>query len=127
MANILFVDDDELVHETLGEILAEEFDHIVLSALDGLEALNILYHSQDPLYRRQDLDIVILDYNMPNLNGYQLSKEIRTNPDLERYANIPLIGVGEFPETRRRYLTEFHEKPIAYFDLQKLIEKSLSD
>lgn len=55
-------------------------------ARDGLEALAKL---------SLDIDLVLLDAEMPGMDGFELARRIRQNP---RYADLPLImvtGLGE--------------------------------
>lgn len=71
---ILFVEDNpdiiKLYHE---ELLREGFD--VLLAEDGLEAMKSLHFTKP--------DLVILDLLLPKLNGADVLKFIRTNPELQ--------------------------------------------
>ena len=60
---------------------------------------------------------------MPIMNGYQFSEELRTNSKYEKFKNIPIIGIGDFPETEREYLTEFKPKPIGFSKLDEIIKK----
>ncbi len=52
----------------------------VITASDGMEAVEKL-----PLY---NFDLFITDLNMPNMDGFQLIKVIRENPD---YSDTPII------------------------------------
>jgi putative two-component system response regulator len=69
--NILVVDDDETALAIAQKILSKE-GHRVLMAEDGVEALNMI--------QRQDIQIVISDWNMPRMDGIALSRAIRSQP-----------------------------------------------
>jgi CheY-like chemotaxis protein len=61
---ILLVDDDDLIREATTPLLADSLGHQVHAAPGGLEALALL---EDGL----EVDLVILDVNMPGFNGAQ--------------------------------------------------------
>lgn len=65
---ILYLEDDEDLSQTIEEFLEEEgFD--VVSVHDGSAALNELY--------KQNFDLLILDVQVPKLNGFELLKSLR--------------------------------------------------
>lgn len=75
---ILLVDDEPDIIEFLGYNLNREgFE--VITAEDGIEALQKI--SEKP-------DLIILDIMMPNMDGFEVCKKIRTK---ESYNNIPII------------------------------------
>ena len=65
---LLLLEDDANLHETVREYL-EEHGYEVVSAYDGLEA-------QDLLYERR-FDLLLLDVNLPEIDGFELLKEAR--------------------------------------------------
>ncbi len=76
MINILIADDEREIAELIElYLLKENFN--VFKAYDGQEALEYV--------KREDISLAIIDVMMPNLNGFQVIKEIRKN------YNIPLI------------------------------------
>lgn len=79
MKKILVVDDDAVIQRLLGETLGREgFE--VISAKDGLDAMDMV--------RSQRPDLVVLDIMMPNLNGYDVCRNIKFDPELK---HIPVI------------------------------------
>lgn len=74
MTKLLVVDDDDHIRELIKVFLQNEgFD--VIEALDGVDALSKL--------DAEKVDMVIMDIMMPNMDGWQLCKEIRAfNSDL---------------------------------------------
>ena len=107
---ILLVDDKALLRDSLIEYLgSEEFQ--ILEAEDGEKAIK--------LYKEKDIDIVILDHNLPGMDGYKTLKMMKQlKPD------IPVIGLtGELSiEIREKYLEmgayDIHAKSAIY---EKLI------
>src|SRR5512144_2728495 len=79
MMNILVADDHAMIRKRIKQIIAEESDMQVCSeAQGGNEALEIL--------KKKKTDLVILDMNMPDLNGLDTLKKIR--------ALYPALPVG---------------------------------
>ncbi len=74
MFRVLVVDDDKNTRFFIKEALELE-NYKVFCAKDGVEALEI--------YDKEYIDLVILDIMMPNLDGYELTKELRSvNKDI---------------------------------------------
>ncbi len=65
--NVLFVDDEEFVVDTMKEILSLLFKNTYF-AYNGLEGLN--------LAKENKIDLVITDLSMPIMNGIKMIKEI---------------------------------------------------
>lgn len=79
LLNILLVEDDEVDVMNVRRAFAKS--HIVnplFVAGDGLEALEKLRSGQIPQERR----LVLLDLNMPRMNGIEFLRELRRSPDL---------------------------------------------
>lgn len=65
------------------DVLFEKYRHVLISAKDGLECLQI-YHDElenirlqtDAMQKIQPFDAVVLDYKMPGRNGLEVAKEI---------------------------------------------------
>jgi DNA-binding response OmpR family regulator len=69
MAKILLLEDDSNLNETICEFL-ENHGHEVISVYDGYDAQDRLYESA--------FDLLLLDVNTPNIDGFDLLKEART-------------------------------------------------
>ena len=76
---VLVVDDDPMVRETLGGVLADE-GYLVDTANDGADALDRL-HAARP-------DAILLDLMMPGMNGRQFLQALRDDP---AYAQVPVL------------------------------------
>ncbi len=68
MATILLVEDDETLAEGLTELLEDEAFSIVWAA-DGEQALDLTF--------KRSFDLLLLDVNVPNLNGFELLQSLR--------------------------------------------------
>ncbi|MFH2144101.1 MAG: response regulator [Bacteroidota bacterium] len=75
--NILIVDDSEVNCLLITEILSD-FNLSVTSANNGLEAVNIC--------RKENIDMVLMDLNMPVMNGFEASLKIKIMKP-----NLPII------------------------------------
>lgn len=78
-ASILVVDDQPVLLENI-KLALEAERYQVWTAEDGLDALGIL--------REEHVDLIIADIAMPCMNGYQLFKQVRSDP---RWVMIPFI------------------------------------
>lgn len=107
MANILLVEDDELVRDMLTQLL-QRASHQVLTATNGEEAIEIL--------KKTHPDIMITDIIMPKMSGITLISEVKNkHPTMEI---IAISGGGRLDPTGYLDLSESlgatasFEKPI---------------
>lgn len=114
MTRVIVVDDSKLIRNAASKMLGAEFDVVV--AEDGAAAWPLL--EQDA-----SIQVVFTDLDMPNLNGYELLRDIRTAADA-RIRGLPVIvvtGVDDDEVARVRALelgaTDFITKPFATIDL----------
>jgi DNA-binding response OmpR family regulator len=78
-ARILVVDDSPTIRKVVCSIL-EASAFSALPAQDGQEALELLRHEK--------VDLVLLDFVMPRMNGYQFCRELRAREELK---NLPVV------------------------------------
>ena len=78
---VLVVDDSRLIHKMF-EVMLRDFD--LVHAGDGLEALQ-------KLGEHADIELILLDINMPNMNGLEFLEKIKQDSAL---ADIPVIIVS---------------------------------
>ena len=83
---VLIVDDDPDILDVLEITLSEE-NYELLKAMDGEEALKII--------RSKPIDLVIVDYVMPKMNGRQVCLEVKKDILLRHIPMIMLTGKGE--------------------------------
>jgi CheY-like chemotaxis protein len=85
--NILLVDDDDIDVMNVRRAFEKANIHNPLfHAGDGLEALDMLRSADFPAKRR----LVLLDLNMPRMNGIEFLHELRTDPALQSTAVVVL-------------------------------------
>ncbi len=124
--NILLADDDledqELFKDTISEI--EPLTQ-VQSALNGKQAVDYLSKCGDD----ELPSLIILDYNMPELNGPQVLKILSSSP---RYKGIPKLVWSTsntnnyIKECREKGATEYFVKPSSMVELRKVVKNMLA-
>lgn len=121
---LLLVEDNELNREIAEELLTEE-GFVIETAEDGNIGVEMVKNSESGYY-----DLVLMDIQMPIMNGYEATKAIRKleNPAL---ANIPIVAMtaNAFEEDRRTALesgmNDHVAKPINVDILIEVISRIL--
>ena len=83
MSKALVVDDSKTMRIILGRIL-KELGYEVCEAGNGIEALKVMESE------KAAVSLVLADWNMPEMNGLELLKQLRQDPDL---ASLKVIMV----------------------------------
>lgn len=91
MATILVIEDEEMLLENLSFHLSLE-DYDVLSANNGQIGVNLAYENKP--------DLIICDINMPIMDGYEVLKFIRNNPETMSIPFIFLTARGDKSDYR---------------------------
>lgn len=115
--SILIIDDEENIRKYLGRALAKDgFD--VFTAEYGKEGLNLLV--------REHVDIVLLDLNLPDINGLDVLKEIK-GVDVQSVIII-ITAYGDITsavEAMRLGAYDYLTKPFDIEDIKIVINKAL--
>jgi len=90
---VLVVDDSRAIRRIIGEIM-KQLGFAVSEAGNGIEALQRLEELGAP-------DLVLVDWNMPEMNGLDFIKAVRANPT---YTDLPLMMVTTETEMERMAL-----------------------
>jgi CheY-like chemotaxis protein len=124
MVTAMIVEDSMSHYETYLEVLSYKGHHAI-GATDGLMALDkLVENSSETSPGKTAIDIIFTDFNMPMMNGYDFSKAVKTDPKYARYANVPIIGIGDFPLSKREYLVDCKDKvSLKLIDFYSWIEK----
>jgi DNA-binding NtrC family response regulator len=114
---ILVIDDEDVQRETLAGYL-KNGGHTILEAVSGREGIEIL--------RKKPVDLVITDYQMPDLNGMEVLRTARqTNPEIQVLMITAYGSVGGAVEAMREGALHYLEKPIDLDELDRRIEEAL--
>ena len=116
-AKILVVDDNDLNHEYIHELL-ETIGIAVETASNGQEALNVL--------AKQDFDCVLMDCQMPIMDGYETTRQIRRQ---EKFKDMPVIAMtaNAMTDDREKALAvgmnDYISKPFKIDDMFAILVK----
>lgn len=103
--NILLVDDDDVAAESVVRSLRKHtVDFPVTLARDGIEALEIL-HKTHPDLSIEKPYIILLDLNMPRMNGFEFLQEIRNDKQLHDSV-IFVLTTSDFDSDKARAYNE---------------------
>jgi CheY-like chemotaxis protein len=112
--NILLVDDDEVDVMTVKRAFAKaNIANKLFVATDGIEALELLRGTGMPASRR----IVLLDLNMPRMNGIEVLREIRADRALQALTVIVLTTSNEDRDRIEAYqlnVAGYLVKPVTF-------------
>ncbi len=76
---VLVVDDSKAIYHMVSEMLSEE-NHEAVWAEDGVQAYNYLKENKD-------IELILLDWNMPNMNGPEFLEKVRN----ESLVDFPIV------------------------------------
>lgn len=105
--SVLVVEDDAYLSSAL-RIRMERAGLRVVSAFDGPSALTS-YHTQRP-------DVVILDLNLPGMNGARVLQFVRSSPELRQVPVIAITGTSDpalHAKVREWGVTDLLLKPVS--------------
>lgn len=122
---VLLVDDEQFIRQLVGRLLRDIGVKEVTMADDGLDAVNKLSTFAGRI------DLIILDLEMPNMNGFQLVKKVRAG-ETQAPADMPIIiltGHGQQDAVQAAINLGVHGylvKPMSKDALEKRIKIALS-
>ncbi|MCR2064063.1 hybrid sensor histidine kinase/response regulator [Campylobacter helveticus] len=118
---VLIVDDSKM-DRTLMQKALEPLGINLLEATNGVEALNIVKSGE------HEIDAILIDIEMPRMDGYTLAGEIRK---YSKYRQLPLIAVTSRTSKTDRLrgvevgMTEYITKPYSPEYLENVVRKNL--
>lgn len=116
---ILVVDDDEM-NLRMAEFILKQNDYYVRKVDSGIKCLNVL--------REEEIDLVLLDIEMPIMNGL---KTLETMREKKQYDNIPVIFLTAVADTDsvveagRLGVVDYVKKPFMPQDLLERVKKAI--
>ena len=111
MAHILIVDDDSTIQDLIKEVLSMQ-DHTFDTAEKGSEALQKI--------RKSRFDLVILDRGLPEMDGIQVLKLLRTSPGCAGLKVLMCTGAGmlsDVDEALQAGASDYIVKPLDFAKL----------
>lgn len=104
---ILITDDQPITRTLLEDILQDEYE--VIKAIDGRDAIECVH-------REQDIDLILLDVIMPEIDGFEVCRLLKENPDTK---DIPVIIVTIMDQERNESrgfelgVADYVSKPVS--------------
>jgi CheY-like chemotaxis protein len=120
--HVLMVEDNK-TNQALLAIFLDDFGISYDIANDGVEALS--------MFDKGTYDIILMDENMPNMNGIEATHQIRIIEEKQQLKHIPIIAVtaNALSGERERFLSagmdDYISKPYNAQDLRKSLQKYL--
>ena len=114
-ARILVVDDNADAADSLGSLLQLE-GHTVVVTYTATDALTKLAEFKP--------DIVLLDIGLPEIDGYEVARRIRSSPDNRHVRLVALTGYGQAEDRQRAKASGFDAhlvKPVEFSSLQRVL------
>ena len=118
---VLIVDDSKM-DRTIMQKALEPTGVTIIEATNGVEALNIVKSGE------HSFDAILIDIEMPRMDGYTLAGEIRK---YSKYRNLPLIAVTSRTSKTDRLrgvevgMTEYITKPYSAEYLENVVRKNI--
>ncbi len=119
-ATILYVEDNSDNRKLVRRVLEVE-GYAVVEAKDGSEAIRCLENGP--------VDLALMDINMPDVDGYTLTAQIRAMP---KYAKLPIVAVtanvmrGDRERSLQAGCDGYIQKPIDIDTLAQQVERFLT-
>ena len=116
---ILYVEDNIDNRTLVRRILLSE-DYSLIEAINAAECLKVLENTKP--------DLILMDINMPDMDGYTLTAKIKTTPGFER---IPILALtanvmrGDKEKTLEAGCDGYIQKPLDIDQLIKEVERFL--
>jgi two-component system cell cycle response regulator DivK len=117
---ILYVEDNVDNRTLVRRILLSE-DYQILEAVNAVEALKVLETNKP--------DLILMDINMPDMDGYTLTSKIKTTPGFER---VPILALtanvmrGDKEKTLEAGCDGYIQKPLDIDQLLREVERFLA-
>ncbi len=117
--------DDEKINLLSASKLLEKRGHTIVTAVNGLQVLTLL--------KEQNFDCIVLDIEMPILNGLETAKQIQDHSVFGEKSKTPIIAMTGhcFQDSQEDFekagIKHYVSKPFDIEELAQTIEKSTSD
>lgn len=119
---ILIIDDATIVHKTLKGHLDDEYE--VATAINGKIALRFL--------QTKEVSLILLDYEMPDMNGPSVLKKLREDPYLAKIPVVFLTGINDMEKIKHAlslkpqgYLLKPINKELLLEKIHELVKKPM--
>ena len=111
----LVIDDSRAIRRIISNILVE-LGFEVIEAVHGLDALEKLEVHGCP-------DVILIDWNMPEMNGLEFIKAARAKPDCRQVPMMMVTTETEMERMAEAFVAGVNEYLMKPFDQEQLLEK----
>ncbi len=117
---ILIVDDAEMNRMMLSDMLGDQYDYV--EAADGREALRILE-------KNVSIDLMLLDINMPEMNGFEVLEEMNRYHWIQEVPVIMITAEESVESMEHAYslgVTDYIPRPFNVYIVRRRVENTLN-
>ena len=117
---ILIVDDAEMNRMMLSDMLGDQYDYV--EAADGREALRILE-------KNVSIDLILLDINMPEMNGFEVLEEMNRYHWIQEIPVIMITAEESVESMEHAYslgVTDYIPRPFNLYIVRRRVENTLN-
>jgi two-component system, cell cycle response regulator DivK len=124
MGKKVLIAEDSSVIQNLTRKILEIQKYSISSAKNGKQVLDMV--------QAQDFDLILMDINMPTMDGMQCAKEIRALKDSKK-ASVPIIAITgnarnySMEDFKKVGINDYVPKPLNFDDLVVMVKKYTSD
>jgi CheY-like chemotaxis protein len=125
LKNVMLVDDDDTYQFLCGKIISDSgITENVIPCMSGEDALSYLKQKKGPVP-----ELILLDINMPGMNGWDFLEEFKIlPPELKTGLIIAMHSSSIFPEDKikaggYKEVADFIEKPLTTKSAKELVER----
>ena len=118
---ILVVDDSDMIRNFISKIFDDTFE--IIMAHDGKEAIDIVTTAAD-----NKIKGILLDLNMPNVNGFEVLDYFKTNALFNKYPVSIITGADDRDSIDRAFtypIIDMLQKPFNERDVKRVVEKTV--
>ncbi|HEY4593314.1 MAG TPA: ATP-binding protein [Thermoanaerobaculia bacterium] len=112
--------EDNSINQRVGLLLLERIGYVADVAGNGMEVLEAL--------RRQPYDLILMDVQMPGMDGLEATRRIRAEFPAERQPRVVALTANVLREQREACLAagmdDFVQKPVVFMDLRAALSRS---
>lgn len=120
MGKKVLIAEDSSVIQNLTKKILEIQNYSISSAKNGKQALEMV--------EKEDFDLILMDINMPAMDGIECAKEIRALKD-EKKSSLPIIAITgnarnyTIEDFNKAGINEFVSKPLNFDELVSMVKK----
>jgi len=118
--SILVVDDSDMVLNFISKVFNDTFN--VILASDGNKAIN-------ELSKNNNIKGILLDLNMPNVNGFEVLNYLKANDLFVKYPVSIITGADDKDTITKAFnyqIVDMLQKPFNERDVKRIVERTIS-